>query len=278
MKKHEQVTLQVAAYKPEGIDTLADRSGVMALKVNDNYLEQARSFWKPLADGKPLKIVVSLWHKPRTLAANALFHVIVRRIAEKVVEPDDSFDDVFDNIKLGIKFNAMAMGYPSEKIVTRTGTRMFPRPSRFRDQREFSILIETALSEAYFHEVKDFMGLALEWNQYNRSKNDGRNAFDDVCRDDAQYKELHPYCEACFKGLLEDEGQFAHIVPESEGGLRVYWNLMRLCTKCHMQTWHQHGLSVLMEKYPIITRKVRSAQKRMAEDVKNPLDGGGRQE
>ena len=105
----------------------------------------------------------------------------------------------------------------------------------------------------------------IEW--YNWRGKQGSDPFTDIGKSIDQYKKEVPFCEACTKGLISrDEygrdmyaGQMAHIVSRGAGGSDELWNLMHLCTDCHIHLQHQKGWGALTNKYPHIAWRVARA-------------------
>lgn len=106
----------------------------------------------------------------------------------------------------------------------------------------------------------------IEWYRWRGTQ--GSDPFTDKARTIDQYRHDVPVCEACMKGLVTSDeygkkvyaGQIAHIVSKGSGGTDEVWNLMHLCTECHMFLQHQHSWLKLIEKWVHIAWRVAKAQ------------------
>jgi hypothetical protein len=106
----------------------------------------------------------------------------------------------------------------------------------------------------------------IEW--YNWRGKQSADPFTEKARTIDQYRKDVPVCEACLKGLVtRDEygkdryaGQIAHIVSRGSGGSDEIWNLMHLCTDCHLHLQHQNGWLAIINRFPHIAWRVATAQ------------------
>ena len=84
-----------------------------------------------------------------------------------------------------------------------------------------------------------------------------------------ELQEAMPYCFACFSHSQRVELHRAHIVSK---GSRIDLqaepdNQLILCASCHIQTQHQHGWEVLIDRHPHLYPRIERARRLMNEDI-----------
>ena len=204
------------------------------------------------AEGQPWDIVVKRWYKKRTLSQNALFHVVVDKLAW-AIGMDASV------VKEGIKDNVR-----SPKVVYRN--KPVSKPTHLCNSQEMAEYIEIAIQEAAEHGVDVFE----EYVGYQAWKE--KEGVEPHYRDTADYKARHKFCEACGRWLMMDGvdkqvyiGELSHIRSRGAGGRDTAQNLLVLCYTCHRQVQHQQGWDDFKLSFKHLAHKINKALKGVRE-------------
>lgn len=215
--------------------------------------------------GKTYQIEAELeiHYMPRTQAQNNLLRALERIMAFEMDGTEETYWEYHEGL--------------IEKYAPLVSERVNPITNR--KQRKRTSMMSTVemakVVEGAFTELS-VMGIPLtstnianywvEW--YNWRARQGVDPFTEVARTKEEYRQAVPVCEACMKGLTTTDnygnerysGQIAHIVSRGSGGSDEQWNLMHLCTDCHIHLQHQQGWAYLVKQHPHIGFRVANAQ------------------
>ena len=205
------------------------------IKWVGEFLKKKKEYEEKFGKEKLLEIELKIYFRKKTTDQWGLYQELINRLAMKQ-------NCGKDDIHRGIKYNC----YPDNGL----------KSSADLNIKEMSKILEYTISECYEQDVdvRDIQCLWTKW-RYEQPEDPLTESY----RNMADYKLVHPFCEACLKPLLADEGQIAHIVSSKASGIDDPWNRLRLCTDCHIFTQHAKGWLVLIEKCPVIEPKVTAA-------------------
>ena len=213
--------------------------------INSKEIEWVGEFFKKKNEyeeksgqDKLLEIEMSVYYKRKTANQWGLYQELIGRLAMKQ-------NCGKDNIHKGIKFNY----YPEDSSGMKKSSATLSADEMWK-------INEYTISECYEKDI-DIRDIYTIWvNMRYQLEND---PLEGSYRNMNDYKLTKPFCEACLKPLLADEGQMAHIISSGVGVSDDPWNRLRLCTDCHIMTQHAKGWLELIGKCPIIEPKVRAA-------------------
>lgn len=221
------------------------------------FFKKKKEYEEKTGKEKLLEIEIGISYKKKTANQWGLYQELVGRLAMKQ-------NCGKDNIHRGIKFNY----YPEDS----SGMK---KSSASLSANEMWKINEYTISECYEHDI-DVRDIYTIW--VNMRYEQESDPLEGSYRNMADYKLAKPFCEACLKPLLADEGQMAHIISSGVGVSDEPWNRLRLCTDCHIMIQHSKGWLALIEKCPVIEKKVRAAWDQVGiipKESKQELPDGG---
>ena len=194
---------------------------------------------------------MAIWYRKRKASQWNLYAEMIDRLAST---KGTSWREEHRGIKVRY--------YPREGDI---GVRT-PKESSELNVVEMGHIIEGAVIECSQNDppvdIQDIYTLWIDW----RHTQEGGDPLEGTYKTIADYLERHPFCEACGRGLANDEGgregQMDHIVPVGEGGPDDDWNRLRLCTDCHIMVKHDDGALELIFVRPSVKKKVMAAWRR----------------
>jgi hypothetical protein len=228
---------------------------VIGIAMAKKDLDHVRNFYRQVVEretekGEPVRLDVELrlYRKRRTVSQIRLLHSIINRIAEhQDVNPA--------LIYAGVK-KEFYPTYPEE-----WRGHVVKKETNDLSTIEMGKVIEHTFVEAceMGADIKDIWCLWEDWRGQRPKGDPLEGSYTDM----ADYRAMHPVCEACGVYLGESGGELAHIVPQGNGGSDEDWNRLRLCIPHHRGVIHQKsGLSGLIEIAPHLKWKINRALSR----------------
>lgn len=221
----------------------------------------------------PIEAELEIHYQQRTMAQNRLLRSLERIMAFEQDGTEDTYDEYHEGL--------------IEKYCPKSDN---PNPitGRLRRKRtsELNTVEMAQVIGGAFYELAT-MGVELsssnivnywiEW--FNWRGKQGADPFTSKARTLDEYRHDVPVCEACLKGLVSTDeygkdhyaGQLAHMVSKGSGGSDEVWNLIHLCTECHLFLQHQQGWAKLIGRYPHISWRVAQARMKLGsvEEIKD---------
>jgi len=148
------------------------------------FFKKKKEYEEKTGNEKLLEIEIGIFYKKKTVRQWGLYQELIGRLAMKQ-------NCGKDNIHKGIKFNC----YPDKGM----------KSSADLNITEMSKVLEFAISECYEKnvDVRDIYCLWTTW-RYEQEADPLEGSY----RNMADYKLTKPFCEACLKPLLADEGPY----------------------------------------------------------------------
>lgn len=210
----------------------------------------------------PVSAEFETFYERRTLSQNNLLRALERIMAFEQDETEDTYHEYHEGL-----IEKYCPDRGRENPITK-------RRQKKRTSELNTVEMAQVIGGAFFE--LSAMGIEVtstnignywvEW--YNWRGKQSHDPFTDRARTIEQYRHDVPVCEACMKGLVTTDlygkdiyaGQIAHIVSRGAGGTDDIWNLMHLCTDCHINLQHQNGWIRLISKHKHIAWRIATAQ------------------
>lgn len=113
-----------------------------------------------------------------------------------------------------------------------------------------------------------------KWFKQQIHNNENKIILYDEIMTQAEYKTLHPLCEASGEYIGDGTGELSHIQGFGMGGkrkdeprLNYTSNWLHLKTEIHRDLWHGKGVKEFLKVYPHLAYKVRTALNRNYETI-----------